>query len=191
MKNLFFVIVLFFNICIVQSQEYLKDIPSHDCTSLLTDDSLFYCCNIVDGVSIITRNDEPDEIFKEGDTSFRSYLIIGKGMVMIDSLFFANYNEYAMDITEIEYYSMCDNGEEYLMIHCINGKVFGTFVQPMYIILKKKKDLYHIQSTYLIEDLEDGSMDIPNSVMVNYSNGVLQLTGTNVKRIKFYKQLTK
>lgn len=186
-KIIFITIILIVNIDIAQSQEFLKNIPSHDCSWILADNSLFYYCNVEDGIFIVSRNDEKEDSDRVLDTTFRAYLFNGNEMLMVDSLFFTNYSEYAMNVEEIEYYRICKNGEVYFIIGCINGKVFGTFVQPMYIILKKRGSAYFVQSTYMIEDLEDGSVDVPNSVMVNIDDGVLYLTGANLKRIKFYK----
>ena len=60
---------------------------------------------------------------------------------MIDSIFFSNYYEYAMDIEVFNYYSIQNGNESYLLLHCINGKVYGTFIQPMFIVLKKNQDV--------------------------------------------------
>lgn len=187
MKKIIVIISVVLYSSIAQGQYYLKDIQTKECHSFFSYDKLFYCQAVEDDVFVIKKNDDSTVIQVEPDTSFRSYLSNGVEMIMIDSIFFSNYDEYAMDIEVFEYYSIQNGNESYLLLHCINGKVYGTFIQPMFIVLKKESGCYRVQSAYMIEDLKDGSVDILDSVMVYFDDrGQLFMTGKNMKMIKHY-----
>lgn len=120
------------------------------------------------------------------DTAYRSYLQIDK-RVMIDSLFFTNTSEFAMDFNILYVYPIRHQKELFIVLECFDGFQMGTDSQPMYLVLKKHNASYTLQAAYMITNIEDNSCRIPNSVKVFFFRKKLFLRGKNLILMKFYQ----
>ena len=117
------------------------------------------------------------------DTIYRSYLQIDK-KVMIDSLFFTNTSEFAMNFNILYVYPIRRKKELFIVLECFDGFQMGSDSQPMYLILKKNNASYKLQAAYMITNIEDNSCRIPNSVKVCFFRKKLFLRGKNLILMK-------
>ena len=132
---------------------------------------------------LIFSLDKKEEYFVMEDTLQRDYILLGKKKYLVDSLWLKKYDNYAMAFEYNGSYIISDKKSIYLIVTGGNSFQMGTDEQPLYAIFQKKEDMYVFVSSYYIQNIEDYSEEITNSVKIIFEEDKICLQGINLKQI--------
>lgn len=149
---------------------------AHDSNAIVLDDNLIlrYVCD-----PNAPEGDDP-EIFEPADTACRVLLVSGKNIYMVDSLLFPYYRYYSAAFQVTGLYKADIKGERFVILDCYNGYQLGTFVQPLFIVLKEEQGNYALQSVYMITNTDGYADYVYNSLKMTCKKGKVRLNGSNL-----------
>lgn len=184
MKKIFLLIVLFlFNTmqCFSQKAMFLNQLTQLEFNYLDNDSCRIITSPKLDDFSIITFI-RKEEFFVPTDTVNRDYIIFNNINYIIDSLVLKSYRDYTQNFSLTNIYLIERESENYIILSGGNTFQMRTDSQPLLILFKQNnKNKYDFYSSYYIENVEDNSSRIYDSIKVIFNKNGIFLEGKSLK----------